>query len=145
MRPDAFHGPLGDAVGALKGKIEACREALLIEVLVFFGSAIGRTVYVQVQRTRHYCNLYVALVGKSSRSRKGQTRDVGAGLIGFADIDWGSACITGGATSGEGIVAAVRDRQTKRRRASERERKDLTLTHQIDGEGHHRRGRPGCQ
>lgn len=135
MRPEAFHGPIGDAVKALEEKIEACREALLIELLVFFGSAAGRTAYVKVQRTRHYGNLYVALVGRSSRSRKGSTRDVAADLIGSADLTWQADAIIGGATSGEGIVASVRDPQRKRRRATKDERKDPMLLNVIDDDG----------
>ena len=135
MRSEAFYGPLGDAVKALEDQIEACREALLIETLVFFGSALGRTAFAQVQRTRHYANLYVALVGRSSRSRKGSTRDVAVDLVGWADLSWKAEAIIGGATSGEGIVASVRDPQRKRRRATRDERKDPMLLNVIDDDG----------
>lgn len=135
MRPEAFHGPLGDAVKALEDQIEACREALLFELVVFFGSAVGRTAYAQVQRTRHYGNLYLALVGRSSRSRKGSTRDVAVDLVGWADLSWKAEAIIGGATSGEGIVASVRDPQRKRRRATRDERKDPMLLNVIDDDG----------
>ena len=136
MRPEAFYGPLGEAVLTLAPRIEACREALLIELLVFFGSAVGRTAYAQVQRTRHYCNLYVALVGRSSRSRKGTTRDIAADLTITADPEWGENAIIGGATSGEGIVAAVRDPTHKRKLATKAQRGDPFLMNQIDDDGY---------
>ena len=136
MEEAAFAGPIGEAVLGLEKNIEACREALLVELLVFVGSAIGRTAYVQVGRTRHYPNEYIALVGATSRSRKGSTRDVAVDLVRIADPSWAENGVTGGATSGEGIVAAVRDRQTKRRKATSKEKKEIELTHEIDDEGY---------
>ena len=136
MRKEAFYGPLGDAVVALEDRVETCREALLFEVIAFHGSAIGRTAYVQVQRTRHYANEYGALVGRSSRSRKGSVRDVAADLIGFADPGWKENAIIGGATSGEGIVNAVRDPVIRKRRASQKDRDDPAMSDAIDDEGY---------
>jgi hypothetical protein len=136
MDDAAFIGPIGDAVLALEGRIEAVREALLVELLLFYGSAIGRTAYFQVGRTRHYGNEYVALTGETSRSRKGGTRDVAVALISMADPGWAEGAIIGGATSGEGIVAAVRDPHIKRRKATKKELGDIELTHDIDDDGY---------
>jgi hypothetical protein len=136
MGEHAFTGPVGEAVLAPAEQIEACREALLIELLVFTGSAIGRTAYMQTGRTRHYADEYIALVGATSRSRRGSTRDVAVDLIRIANPSWAENGVTGGATSGEGIVAAVRDPYRKRRKATRKEKKDLELTHEIDDEGY---------
>jgi hypothetical protein len=134
MDDAAFVGPLGAAVLALEEQVETCREALLIETLVFFGNAVGRTAYFQVSRSRHYANEYVVLLGDSSRARKGTVRDVAVDLVSFADLTWADDGVIGGATSGEGIIAAVRDRQTRRRRARKKEREDFA--DQIDGDGY---------
>lgn len=134
MHDAAFHGPIGEAVLALEPKVEGVREAFLVETLVFYGNAIGRTAYFQVGRTRHHANEYVALAGETSRSRKGSTRDVAVDLIRMTDPAWAENGITGGATSGEGIVAAVRDPRSRRRKATKDEKKDLALTHDIDGD-----------
>ncbi len=136
MDDAAFYGPIGEAVLALEPKIEGVREAFLVETLVFYGNAIGRTAYFQVGRTRHHANEYVALAGETSRSRKGSTRDVAVDLVRMTDPAWAENGITGGATSGEGIVAAVRDPRSRRRRATKDEKKDLALTHDIDGDGY---------
>lgn len=136
MRAEAFTGPLGDIALALEPDVEACREALLAELIVFFGNAVGRTAHMQVARTRHHANEFIVLVGQSSRARKGTTRDVAADLVGFADPVWAEVGITSGATSGEGIVSAVRDPTRKRRRATKAEKKDITLTHDIDADGY---------
>ena len=123
MADEAFIGSLGAAVLGLEKKVETCREALLIEILVFFGNAVGRTAHFQVSRSRHYANEYVVLLGNSSRARKGTVRDVAVDLMSFADLTWADDGVTGGATSGEGIVAAVRDPMTRRRKAKKRSRK----------------------
>jgi hypothetical protein len=136
MSPSAFVGPIGNAVCELEAEVEACREALLAELLVFFGNAVGRTAYMQIGRTRHYANLFVALLGQSSRARKGTVRDVAVGVVSCADASWADHGILGGATSGEGIIAAVRDPLKRRRKATEKERKDMDLTFEIDSEGY---------
>lgn len=136
MAEVAFIGPLGDSVHVLEPQVETCREALLLELLVFFGNAVGRTAHMQVARTRHFTNEYVVLVGQSSRARKGTVRDVAADVVKFAEPTWAERGVIGGATSGEGIIAAVRDPISKRRRATKQERKDIALTHEIDGEGY---------
>ena len=137
MADAAFTGPIGRAVLALEANVEAVREALLVEASESLtGSAIGRTAYFQVGRTRHYENENAALAGETSRSRKGSTRDVAVDLVRMTDPAWAENGITGGATSGEGIVAAVRDPHIKRRKASKAEKADLDLTHEIDHDGY---------
>src|SRR5262249_3620165 len=88
MADPAFIGPLGEAVLALEETSEPCREALLFELLVFFGSAVGRTAYFPVGRSRHYANEYGLLVGATSRARKGTVRDIAVDIIGAADPIW---------------------------------------------------------
>ena len=45
--------------------------AILVQFLVAFGSAVGRGPYFQVEADRHHLNEYMALVGQSSKGRKG--------------------------------------------------------------------------
>jgi hypothetical protein len=136
MPAAAFTGPIGETVLALEAQVETCREALLAETLVFFGNVLGRTAHVRVARTHHYANEFVVLVGQSSRSRKGTVRDVAVDLVGFADPVWQERGVLSGATSGEGIIAAVRDPTRKRRRANRKEKADADLAAQIDSEGY---------
>ena len=135
MDAAAFTGPIGDTVQALEQRVETCREALLAEVLVFFGNALGRTAHMRVARTVHYGNEFVVLVGQSSRARKGTVRDVAADLVAFADPVWAERGVLSGATSGEGIIAAVRDPTSKRRRATKKEKDDEDLAGLIDQDG----------
>jgi hypothetical protein len=136
MPAAALTGPIGETVLALEAQVETCREALLAETLVFFGNVLGRTAHVRVARTHHYANEFVVLVGQSSRSRKGTVRDVAVDLVGFTDPVWQERGVLSGATSGEGIIAAVRDPTRKRRRANRKEKADADLAAQIDSEGY---------
>ena len=45
---------------------EADPVATLVQVLAAFGNMIGRTCFFSVGATRHYLNLFVALVGLTS-------------------------------------------------------------------------------
>ena len=42
-------------------------------LLVMFGKAIGRSVYLKLEESNHYTNLFAALVGPNSSERKGQS------------------------------------------------------------------------
>jgi len=136
MAQAAFTGPLGAVALGLEPQSETCREALLFETILFFGSAIGRTAYFPVGRSRHYANEFGALVGPTSRARKGTVRDIAVDVVGAADPTWAQDSVIGGATSGEGIIAAVRDPHSRRRKATKKELADIDLTHQIDDDGY---------
>jgi len=43
----------------------------MLELMATFGNIIGATAYYQVEDTKHFTNLFVVKVGKTSRSRKG--------------------------------------------------------------------------
>ena len=63
MAPDAYHGPLGEAVVLIEPQTEACPAGVLIQLLAMYGSAMGRTAYYQVEADRHYANVFAAIVG----------------------------------------------------------------------------------
>jgi hypothetical protein len=112
--PEAFHGLAGDIVRAIDPHTEADSIAVLVQVLVAFGSVIGRTGFFVAEADRHFANLFVALVGETSKGRKGsswsrvkQVFDVGV------DSDWARHRVQSGLSSGEGLIWAVRDPVTK--------------------------------
>ncbi len=105
----AFHGLAGDLVRLVSPHSEADPVAILAQILAAFGNWIGRTAHWCVERDTHHLNLFIALVGESSKSRKtsswGYVRDVLAG----ADPVWASSRIKSGLNSGEGLIYHVRD------------------------------------
>lgn len=109
MDADAFYGPAGDVVEALAPTTEADPVAILAHLLVEAGNAIGRKSYCVADGARHYPNLYVLLVGDTSKGRKGTAARRVEQIMEAADSDWYLNCRASGLSSGEGIIHAVHD------------------------------------
>jgi hypothetical protein len=108
--PDAaaYHGLLGEIVRKLEPETEADPVAILSQLLVAFGAAVGRGAYFQVEATRHHPQEFMLLVGDSSRSRKGTAWDHARRLVCEADLTISERILTG-LSSGEGLIHTVRD------------------------------------
>lgn len=104
----AYHGIVGEIVRIIAPQTEADPVALLIHILVYAGNAIGRGPYYQVNRDRHFTNLYAALTGISSKGRKGLANNLISAMFDEIDPDW-RECAGGGMSSGEGVIHAIRD------------------------------------
>jgi hypothetical protein len=104
----ALTGLAGDIVAAIAPNTEADPIAILAQLLVAFGAAVGRGAWFEVEATRHHPHEFVVLVGDSARARKGSSWDHVARLIEHADPAM-PARISTGLASGEGLVWAVRD------------------------------------
>ncbi|MHB1519663.1 MAG: DUF3987 domain-containing protein, partial [Acidimicrobiales bacterium] len=101
---------MGEIVGTIAPHTEADPVAILSQLLVGFGAALGRGAYFQVEATRHHANEFLILVGDSARARKGSSWDHVHRLISSADPHITSRILTG-LSSGEGLIWAVRDPQ----------------------------------
>jgi hypothetical protein len=110
----AFHGLAGEIVRTIEPHSEADPVALLAQLLVGFGAALGRTAHFQVEGTRHYLNEYIALAGRTSKARKGTSWDRVREPLEIADAQFVESRILGGLSSGEGLIWAVRDPIYKR-------------------------------
>ncbi len=86
---------------------EAAPAAILLQFLVAFGAAVGRTAHVCVGETRHYTNESLLLVGKSARARKGDSKKVALRTVQDADP---TLLVSSGLSSGEGLIHSVRDK-----------------------------------
>ena len=106
--PAAYHGLVGEIVRKLEPETEADPLAILSQLLVSFGAAIGRGAWFQVEATRHHPNEFLILVGDSARARKGSSWDRVWRLLCAADPTIAGRILTG-LRSGEGLVWAVRD------------------------------------
>ena len=110
----AFHGLAGEIVRVIEPHSEADPTALLAQLLVGSGAALGRTACFQVEGSRHYLNEYVTLVGQISKARKGTSWDRVRQVLEIADPKFVENRIFGGLSSGEGLIWAVRDPIFKR-------------------------------
>jgi hypothetical protein len=113
MDEAAYHGLAGDFVRTVLPHTEADAAGLLMQFLVAFGSVIGNSPYYLVESDKHHANIYLVLVGESSRGRKG----TGAGRVReasrTADETWAGERNVSGLSSGEGLISHVRDEVRK--------------------------------
>lgn len=107
----AYYGLAGDMVHTITPHSESDPVALLVQSVVMFGNAIGRTPYFPVEADRHYLNLFACLVGQTSRARKGTSAGHPRRVLSALDDAW-SLRIMGGLSSGEGVIWHVRDKVT---------------------------------
>lgn len=108
--PDAavYHGLAGEIVNTITPETEADPVAILSQLLVAFGAAVGRGAWFQVEATLHHPNEFLVLIGDSARSRKGSSWDHVHRLIAGADPQLAGRILTG-LSSGEGLIYSVRD------------------------------------
>jgi hypothetical protein len=106
---DIKTGLTGEIVDALSPLVESNSESLLIQLLACFGSCMGQTAYFSAAEDKHYCNLFVALVGRSARGRKGQSLNMIKELFKLVDSSWSQNRIQKGLSSGEGLISRVQN------------------------------------
>jgi hypothetical protein len=109
LHADALHGLAGELIRTLEPHTEADPVGLLLTFLACFGSVVGRGPFFAVEGDRHHGNLFVVLVGKSSRGRKGTSLGRILSLFDPVAPAWKQDCISTGLSSGEGLIHAVRD------------------------------------
>jgi hypothetical protein len=114
MTDEAFQGLAGDFVRLIEPYTEADPAAILMQTLVGVGSVIGSNPHFLVESDVHRPNLYLGLVGVSSKARKGTSLGHVRRLLRSADEEWASSRIESGLSSGEGLIWAVRDPITRR-------------------------------
>jgi hypothetical protein len=108
-RAAAFTGLAGEIVRAIEPHSESDPLAILVQLLVCFGSAIGRGAHYAVEATEHHGNEFALLVGPSAKARKGSSWDHVQRIFAEIDPDWASERIVSGLSSGEGLIWSVRD------------------------------------
>jgi hypothetical protein len=106
--PAVYHELLGEIVGMIAPHTEADPVAILTQLLIAFGAAVGRGAFFEVEATRHHPNEFMLLCGDSSKARKGSSWDHVRRLIAQADPQLERRILTG-LSSGEGLIWAVRD------------------------------------
>ena len=111
LRGAALHGLAGLAVRTMAPHTEAHPAAILLQLLAAFGNLVGRGPHCMVDATRHGLNLFVVLVGDSSKARKGTSWSQVARLFAEVDRPWLSTRVTSARLTAGGIVYALRDQQ----------------------------------
>ena len=94
--PEAYQGLAGDVVRALEPRTEADPVALLIHLLVAFGSMAGRGPHYCVGGATHHVNESAICVGATASARKGTAKADVFKLLEAVDPDWAQNCVVGG-------------------------------------------------
>ncbi len=126
LEPEALHGFAGEVLATIGPHTEADPAAILFQFLVAFGSAAGRNPHWFAESDRHGVNLFLALVGRSSRGRKGTSWGHVLRLFGLAAPDWQKSCVASGLSSGEGLIWRVRDPLEKQEPVREKGSREVT-------------------
>jgi hypothetical protein len=113
LSEEALHGLAGEIVQTIEPETESDPVAILGQLLVAFGNAVGRGPHFMVESDAHHSNLFTCLVGQSSRGRKGTSRGRVMHLMSYADDAWCKNCLISGLSSGEGLIWCVRDAVTR--------------------------------
>ena len=111
LREAALHGLAGLAVRTIAPHTEAHPASILLQLLAAFGNLVGRGPHCMVDATRHGLNLFVVLVGDSSKARKGTSWGQIARLFAEVDHPWLSTRVTTARLTASGLVYALRDQQ----------------------------------
>ena len=109
MGEAAYYGIIGEVVKTIEPETEADPVAILIQLIVAIGNMAGRKAYYQVESDRHHPNLFAAVVGDTSKSRKGTSWGRVQDVAYHADPEWATRHIGSGLSSGEGLIHQVRD------------------------------------
>ena len=107
--PRAFSGLAGQLVRVIDPATEADTMAVLAQLLVAVGNALGRSACFMVEDTAHYLNLMTIIVGETAKARKGTAWHRVERIMALADDTWVRDRVASGLSSGEGLIYHVRD------------------------------------
>jgi hypothetical protein len=120
--PEAYHGLAGDLVRFIGPHSESHPAALLVQTLTAFGNVIGRGAHWRAEGDTHHLNLFIVLVGGTSKGRKGSSWGHIRRLFEEVEEKWARERAQGGLSSGEGLMWHVRDPIEKREPVKEKGR-----------------------
>ncbi len=105
----ALHGIAGEIVREIEPKTEAHPAALLVTFLTAAGNILGRSCGIFAGNSMHHPRLFTAIIGATSKGRKGTSWQAMLPILRAADEDWSQRRIQHALASGEGLISAVRD------------------------------------
>ncbi len=111
---DAFHGLAGCFIRLTEPYSEADPAPLLVQLLVGFGNLVGRGPHFIAGSDLHFTNNFVAVLGQTSKARKGMSWSLVKHVLSRAEPRWAKDHIKSGLASGEGLIAALKDGGDKR-------------------------------
>lgn len=109
----AYHGVAGRIVRKIEPHTEASPAALLMTLLTFTGNMIGKGAYFETDGAHQCVNLFTLIIGSSSKARKGTSLANIERILRLVDLEFMRENTASGLSTGEGVIAAVKDSVTK--------------------------------
>ena len=122
LAPEALYGLAGRVVATIDPFTEADPVATLATFLVTVGNMLGPDVHAAAGEDPHPSRLYAALVGQSSKGRKGMSWRAVRRILAAVDESWAATRVMSGLSTGEGVIFHVRDAQKEQQPIKERGR-----------------------
>jgi hypothetical protein len=122
LDPKALYGLAGRIVETVDRYTEAAPVATLAHVLVALGNLIGPGPHMRAGHDRHPLRLNAALVGRTSKGRKGTAWGPPRYMLSQVDPAWKQNRIKTGLSSGEGLIYHVRDARAEQQPVKEKGR-----------------------
>lgn len=116
----AYYGLAGRVVETADPHTEADPTGVLVHFLIGFGCAVGSGPHFYVGATRHRARLFGALVGETSKARKGDAGQIATRMLTLADPTLRDRLLSG-LSSGEGLIWTVRDPIEETKRAKQQD------------------------
>lgn len=105
----ALHGLVGQFMELIMPETESDPCAILLQFLAAFGNVVGRKPFFLVEKTKHTSNIFIGLVGDTSKGRKGTSWAYIRYIFEQIVPDLQKNNILSGLSTGEGLIARVRD------------------------------------
>ena len=130
MDKNKYYGIAAEVAKLATENSEADPMAVYISFLTASSALLGQNKYLQIGETKHYARLFVALVGASSRARKGTSFKPVERIIRKAEEVFNKRAksplsslvfANGGVSSAEGLIYQVRDESEKKDKNGEPE------------------------
>ncbi len=109
LNADVCYGLVGEFVKKIEPHTESDPAAILIQFLTYFGNVIGNKSHFKVEATEHHLKLNSALVGPTSKGRKGTAYNIVNYIYKSIDPLWVDENIVSGLSSGEGVISTLSD------------------------------------
>jgi hypothetical protein len=117
--PSKYYGIAGEVATLASVNSEADPMAVYVSFLTAAAAMLGRSKYIELGDSRQYARIFSALVGASSRSRKGTSFKSVKQIITKTEAEYNTrfinkkfeklAIFDGGLSSAEGLIYEVRD------------------------------------
>ncbi|TCO57647.1 DUF3987 domain-containing protein [Caldanaerobacter subterraneus] len=107
----AYHGLIGEIVGAIEPYTEADNVAILMSFLTTIGNYIGKNIYTKVAADTHGTNIFTLLIGDTAKARKGTSLGPVREVFKRIDEEYIKTKNVEGLASGEGLIWAIRDKR----------------------------------